>query len=59
MADDNASSIAVAQKLGFVFQMRFNNPRNRDKETLLFAWLAAPERRQLRAVSGSQRARRR
>ncbi len=40
MAHDNAGSIRVAQRLGFTFETRFQNPRNRHKETLLFAWNA-------------------
>jgi [ribosomal protein S5]-alanine N-acetyltransferase len=40
MAHDNVGSIRVAQRLGFTFETRFQNPRNRNKETLLFAWNA-------------------
>jgi RimJ/RimL family protein N-acetyltransferase len=38
MAADNLGSVRVAQQLGFTLERRFNNPRNRDKETLLFVW---------------------
>jgi RimJ/RimL family protein N-acetyltransferase len=40
MAHDNLGSIRVAQRLGFTLETRFENPRNRNKETLLFAWSA-------------------
>ena len=36
MAADNAASIRVAEHLGFTLERRFANPRNRNKETLLF-----------------------
>lgn len=41
MAADNFGSVRVAQRLGFTLEQRFRNPRNRDKETLLYAWNAA------------------
>ena len=40
MAADNFGSVRVAQRLGFTLEQRFRNPRNRDKETLLYAWNA-------------------
>jgi [ribosomal protein S5]-alanine N-acetyltransferase len=40
MAADNLGSVRVAQRLGFTLESRFHNPRNRDKETLLYAWNA-------------------
>lgn len=40
MAHDNVGSIRVARQLGFTLETRFLNPRNRNKETLLFAWHA-------------------
>jgi [ribosomal protein S5]-alanine N-acetyltransferase len=40
MAADNLGSVRVAQQLGFTLEQRFLNPRNRDKETLLYAWHA-------------------
>jgi RimJ/RimL family protein N-acetyltransferase len=36
MAADNAGSVAVARRLGLRLERSFNNPRNRDKPTLLF-----------------------
>lgn len=41
MAVDNLGSVRVAQRLGFALEQRFRNPRNRDKETLLYAWNAS------------------
>ena len=41
MAADNLGSVRVAQRLGFTLEQRFRNTRNRDKETLLYAWNAA------------------
>jgi len=38
MAVDNLGSVRVAQRLGFTLERRFRNPRNRDKETLLYVW---------------------
>ena len=40
MAADNLGSVRIAQQLGFKLERRFRNPRNRDKETLLYAWNA-------------------
>jgi [ribosomal protein S5]-alanine N-acetyltransferase len=40
MAADNLGSVRVAQRLGFTLERRFRNPRNRNKETLLYAWNA-------------------
>jgi len=40
MAADNVGSERVAQRLGFTLECRFRNPRNRDMETLLYAWNA-------------------
>ena len=40
MAADNSGSVRVAQRLGFTLEQRFRNQRNRDKETLLYAWNA-------------------
>ncbi len=40
MAADNSGSVRVAQRLGFTLEQRFRNPRNRNKETLLYAWNA-------------------
>jgi [ribosomal protein S5]-alanine N-acetyltransferase len=37
MAADNVGSVRVAELLGFQLQRRFVNPRNRNKETLLYA----------------------
>ena len=42
MAADNTGSVRVAQRLGFAQEASFDNPRNRNKETLLFAWHARP-----------------
>ena len=38
MAADNHPSVRVSERLGFRLERRFVNPRNRNKETLLFVW---------------------
>ncbi len=40
MATDNVGSVRVAERLGLVLEKRFVNPRNRGKETFLYAWNA-------------------
>ncbi len=40
MAADNIGSVRVAERLDLVLEARFDNRRNRGKQTLLFAWHA-------------------